>query len=56
MCFAFVTYYPRVDDLDQCVQFAEYDVCGQQGGMLCPIVFTTKFQLLLAWSQEDEVG
>ncbi|XP_046375743.2 dopamine beta-hydroxylase-like isoform X2 [Haliotis rufescens] len=31
MCFAFVTYYPRVDDLDQCVQFAEYDVCGQQG-------------------------
>ncbi|XP_046579744.1 DBH-like monooxygenase protein 1 [Haliotis rubra] len=31
MCFAFVTYYPRVDELNQCVQFAEYDVCGQQG-------------------------
>ena len=26
MCYAFITYYPRVPGFDQCVQMSEYDV------------------------------
>ncbi|XP_041355564.1 dopamine beta-hydroxylase-like [Gigantopelta aegis] len=31
MCYAFVTYYPRVQYFDQCIQFAEYDICHSGG-------------------------
>lgn len=27
MCYAFVSYFPKADGFDQCVQYADYDQC-----------------------------
>ncbi|CAG5121431.1 unnamed protein product [Candidula unifasciata] len=34
MCYAFITYFPRVPDFDQCIQFDVYDICSSHGGLV----------------------
>ncbi|KAK3761290.1 hypothetical protein RRG08_014301 [Elysia crispata] len=31
MCYAFITYYPKVKDFNQCIQFDNYDICTETG-------------------------
>ncbi|XP_005107800.1 tyramine beta-hydroxylase [Aplysia californica] len=31
MCYAFLTYYPKVQGFDQCIQFDRYDICSPTG-------------------------
>ncbi|XP_055863814.1 dopamine beta-hydroxylase-like isoform X2 [Biomphalaria glabrata] len=31
MCYAFVTYFPKVNNFDQCIQFDRYDICSPNG-------------------------
>ncbi|XP_059172056.1 dopamine beta-hydroxylase-like [Physella acuta] len=34
MCYAFLTYFPKVDNFDQCIQFDKYDICSPSGTAL----------------------
>jgi len=31
MCYAFISYYPKVEKFDQCIQFDKYDICSPTG-------------------------
>lgn len=31
MCYAFITYYPKVEGFNQCIQFDKYDICSETG-------------------------
>ncbi|KAH9499340.1 hypothetical protein Btru_003815, partial [Bulinus truncatus] len=34
MCYAFITYFPKVNNFDQCIQFDRYDICSTDGNAL----------------------
>lgn len=51
MCYAFITYFPRVPNFDQCLQFDVYDICAPVGDLVggCNIYgFTRAFGNVLA--------
>ncbi|RUS72577.1 hypothetical protein EGW08_019663 [Elysia chlorotica] len=31
MCYAFITYYPKVENFNQCIKFIDYDICSESG-------------------------